>query len=183
MTSDSDASVVFVKNPDGSFSEGLRPGYEFPKQPLTPGLSDYEDHDPMSIYERHEGLYFTLVLCELTLDAAALAAQLVHPELIGQGYLREGLILKGQKIPAFWIILSLKMLFLVLFYGSAVLAMQFQKPKFFGFFADVALFGIMGDACNFIISGTGLAELLLRCTAMVYGRFLRRLLVSGQLVF
>ena len=181
MTSDSDTSVMFVTNPDGSFSEGLRPGYEFPKQ-ASPGLSEYEDHDPVTVYERHEGLYLTLVLCEFTLDAASLAAQIVHPELVG-GYLRDGLIFKEQKIPVYWIFLSIKILFFVLFYGSAILAMQFQKAKFFAFFADVAIFGIMGDACNFIITGSGLAELILRCTAMVYGRFLRRLLLSGQLVF
>jgi hypothetical protein len=183
MSSDSDKSVILVRNPDGSFSEGLRPGYQFPKIPQTPP-SDFEEafFDPSLVFERHEGLFITLVMFELTLDSAGLVAESLHPELLGRGFLKQELVFKSEKIPVYWVIISLQAVFFLLFYGSAVLAVYFRKARFFGFFADLAIFGIMADATNFILGGDGLAELMLRCTALVYGRFLRRVLLSTQLV-
>ena len=187
LSSDSDKSVVLVRNPDGSMSEALRPGFEFPKRRLqlleSPLDSDFGDFsgDPFFLYERHESVFLTLLLAELMLDAAALVTQVLNPGLVIEDFLRK-LFPRGDMTVLFWTTISLQLGFLWWFYGAGLLALHWKRPRQFTIFSDLALIGVAGDTIFMLVTGQGLGALFLRALAFLYARFLRELLILNQLL-
>ena len=186
LHSDSDKSVVLVQNPDGTISEALRPGFEFPKRRLpveTPLDSDFGDFsgDPFFLYERHESVFLSLLLAELTLDAAVLVSQVLNPTIITEDFLRK-MFPRGDMVPLFWTTVAVQLAFLWVFYGAGLLALHWKRPRHFAIFSDLALLGVAGDTVIVLVTGQGLAVLLLRALAFLYSRFLRELLILNQLL-
>ena len=184
--SDSDKSVILVQNPDGSISEALRPGFEFPKRRLpvdSPLDSDFGDlsSDPFFLYERHESVFLALLLGALTLDSAALVSQVLNPGRIIDEFLRK-LFPRSEMSVLFWTAVSVQLAFLWVFYGAGLLALHWKRPRYFAIFADIALLGVASDVVIVLVAGQGMAVLLLRSLAWLYARFLRELLILNQLL-
>ena len=174
----SDKSVIFIRNPDKSLGEGLRPGFEFPKRRIP--TTQY-DNDPIELYERHEGIFVMFLLSEFTLDIAVLAAQIVRPALVVSNPIgRLFPQLSPQQL--YYSIAVIQLILFWGFYGSGYLAVSLKRQRWFNSFANVALLGLVWDALIVVLGSDGLAQFLLRAICLIYARYLQRLLIIGQLV-
>ena len=177
--SDSDKSVIFVRNPDSSLSEGLKPGFQFPKRPV-PVIE--EATDPALLYERNEGVFLTLVFAEFFLDAASLFNHLIRPSFEAENFIKAHIFHKISMPEAFWFASTLQLLFVWWYYGTAFLAVVHQERKWYRVFTFWALVGVAVDVTSAFLGGEAFAQLVIRMLSFVYARTLHRILFYTQLV-
>lgn len=181
-------SLVFMKHPDGSLSQGAPPGYQESTPPGTPRLWPFDasqlvNTDIVFILARHETLFLLLLLTQLVVeiffeslhlickDDALIELSLMYPSM--------------NKSFLFCIYLFAscgEMIFTVAYLGIGVLASISGRPRGYSRCAKVALTGTLAQLALAYINRFNLLIFFLRFITYAYARFLGNLLTGIYLL-
>mmetsp|Transcript_58463 Transcript_58463/g.128168 ORF Transcript_58463/g.128168 Transcript_58463/m.128168 type:complete len:210 (-) Transcript_58463:89-718(-) len=181
---------VFLQNPDGSFAEGVPPGYREKSPPLTPrgsaGSQWYDEsvaEEFEYLYCRHEKLFLSLLLAEFTAELTFNCLYVYYAEYS----LREVSLVYhhlSQKTlwTLFWVMFGLECAFCAVYYSLGFVAIAKHRPSYYRYFANSALVGFLGQVLLAYMNKFNLLVFFLRLMAYIYAKFLRNLLQSMLLL-
>jgi len=181
---------IFLENPDGSMSEGIPPGYKEVTPPRSPRAEQANWWwDPGMtlefeyIYSRHEKLFLGLLLLEFVVETFFNVMYVYYAEFS----MREvALVYHGLDLKilwkAFWVLFALEVLYSLLYYGLGFSAICRSRPRYYKWFAQVAIVGILGQVMLAYMNKFNLLIFFLRLMAYIYAKFLRNMLQSLQIL-
>eukprot|EP00397_Hematodinium_sp_SG-2012_P045849 GEMP01051626.1.p1 GENE.GEMP01051626.1~~GEMP01051626.1.p1 ORF type:complete len:214 (+),score=39.48 GEMP01051626.1:488-1129(+) len=193
-TIDTEAMPILIKNPDGSISEGLPPGYKETPSPPSPrqlmnGL--FADVDGFEVpadeleylYSRHVRLFLVLVFFEFAIDAVF---NILYVYRSPYALAEIGMVYVGASTwileRLFWTVFTVEMAYCIVFYCLVLWATNSHCARRYATFSQVCLGGIVGHVFMAYINKFNLLIFFLRLIAYMYARFLRSLCLNMQLV-
>mmetsp|Transcript_24315 Transcript_24315/g.58954 ORF Transcript_24315/g.58954 Transcript_24315/m.58954 type:complete len:213 (-) Transcript_24315:119-757(-) len=179
---------VFLQNPDGTFAEGVPPGYKEKTPPQSPrGMASWWDESLADefelIYSRHEKLFLSLLLMQLIIEVTFNVMYVYYAK-----YSMEEVAEVYRHFPKktlwimFWIMFGFELAFCVVYYTFGFLAIAKNRPSYYRYFSNIALVGILSQVLLAYMNKFNLLVFFLRLMAYIYSKFLRNLLQSVLLL-
>lgn len=188
-----DASIpILLKNPDGTISEGLPPGYKDIIPPPSPrmianaffadiGGLEVPEEELEYLYARHESLFQCLVMFELAMD---IVFNFLYVSRAPYALAELGMIYVGLSTwilaRVFWFFFVVEVAYCVVYYSVALWTTSGHSAKKYSIFSQLCLGGIVGHVFMAYINKFNLLIFFLRIIAYMYACFLRSLCVSMQ---
>ncbi|CEM14801.1 unnamed protein product [Vitrella brassicaformis CCMP3155] len=186
---------VFFQNPDGSYLEGVPPGYKERTPPRSPRLPDvngwFDELDAptlgeefLFIYTRHEKLFLSLLLMELLIEVTFNAMYVYYRNYTVRevAIIYHGVLSLQTLWTIFWVMFAIESAYEVAFYATGFWAVISDRPSAYQWFSQIALFGILGQVVLAYMNKFNLLIFFFRLMAYIYAKFLRNLRQSLALL-
>jgi len=192
-----DGGPIFLENPDGTITEAI-PSTQKDKGKTASGRSGVDgDSDGSNgsmseaaaasmyqevdfLYTRHERVFMLLLFTELMLEVLY---DVVYVLRMKESIL-EFMAMYNYRIQPkaaeiiFWIIFVVQLVYSIIYFSIAVVAMYTKQPKQYQLFANWSLAGIVGLVFLAYVDKFNLLIFFLRLLAYIYSRFLQGLTAS-----
>ncbi|CAJ1359065.1 unnamed protein product [Effrenium voratum] len=189
---------IFVENPDGSITEAVpsdakqaRLKSERRRENSNDGDSDSSGtgsnatgismtQEVEFLYSRHERVFMLLLFIQFLLESlyAAVFVVRMRPSMFELEAMYNWEISPRTAEVILWTTLVIQVLFGVLYYFMAALAIWTKRPKHFQIFAKTCLCGVVGLVLLAYADKFNLPIFFLRLLAYIYARFLQGLTAS-----
>mmetsp|Transcript_104782 Transcript_104782/g.223953 ORF Transcript_104782/g.223953 Transcript_104782/m.223953 type:complete len:212 (-) Transcript_104782:55-690(-) len=172
--------VIFLENPDGSLALGLPPGAQLLPAPLSPRRGPAcpdlarQVEDLECSFQRHERVFSGLLLTELVVE---FAFSLALVSCAGHSVQEVSRLYKTLSLSTlryiFWGLFACEISYYKVYYGLGFTALYKNRPRFYHWFTNVALAGILIQVLFAYMNKLNLLVFVLRLASYVYAKFMR----------
>lgn len=200
-SSEDERTPVLLKNPDGSMSEGVPPGY---KEKNPPGGSGDASRLPYGYFSdglvgeldaamlqdelnfltrRHQQIFASLMMMQLMVEIVFFVLNIANVDVS----VREAKYIYPKASSsalqnAYWYIFGLELVYSIVYYSLAGLAVRFQRAKYYRWFSTCCVLGIISQLVLAYMNKFNLLIFFLRMLAYLYAKFLKSLVLSTALM-
>jgi len=184
---------IFLENPDGTITEAVPSelNAKLAKKPqVPPSEQESEATDGVAtivqevefLYSRHERILIFLLVVQLTVEFLYIYVYLAH--MADGTSVAEFLSMYGWRVRPdaaarlLWAVLVLQVLYNVVYYLTAGIAIWTQRPKHYRLLANVGMYGIVMLVLFAYVDKFNLLLFFLHLLTFIYARFLQGLTSS-----
>jgi len=184
---------IFLKNPDGSMTEGVPPGYKdfvpvegspkpygFMGDRFAQTLNEEELREEVSyVGNRHMQLFTALVAFQFLVEASFEAMYVTHEDLAlrEQHYLYSKTPLDSLKV-IFWVTFAIEIGYGAVYYILAGWSVCSGRPKHFELFARCGVIGVFLEIALAYVNRFNLVIFFMRLLSFMYARILKGFMVQ-----
>jgi len=188
---------IFLKNPDGTMTEGVPPGYKdlipteqsakpygFMGDRFSQSLDEEQLHDEVNFLAgRHVQLFSALVAFQFVVEVTFEAMYVMHQDLAlqEQHYLYTKAPM-STLVVVFWGTFAIEAGFAAVYYSLAAIAISSGRPKHFEFFARCGITGVFIEIALAYVNRFNLLIFFMRLLAFMYARVIKGFMVQLMLL-
>lgn len=190
---------IFLENPDGTITEAIPSTHKEKGKSGNRGADGNSDGSSGSLseaaaasmyqevdflYSRHERVFMVLLLTQLLLEILYDVVYILRMKedlLVFMEMYQYRIQPKVAEV-IFWLVFFVQLLYSVVYFSIAIVAMYTKQPKQYQLFANWSLAGIVGLVFLAYIDKFNLLIFFLRLLAYIYSRFLQGLTASLMLL-